>query len=140
MDRVFYRLTAISWSFYLFGAISVCVGVWLLNVLPWALTQRLASRLLPLLPTVILAAAYLILHLPRCQTIYVRAHKQDPFLLAAVVSHGLIAAAVIVLGRAYGPIGAAWGLLAVVSLVNLPWWTMIWMRTRRDWHSPASTT
>jgi hypothetical protein len=139
MDRVFYRLTAISWAFYLLGVIGVCIGVWLLNVLPWELTQRLASRLLPLLPTVILAVAYLILHLPRCQTIYVRAHKQDPFLLAAVVSHGLIAAAVIVLGRAYGPIGAAWGLLAVVSLVNLPWWTVIWMRTRRDWHSAEPT-
>lgn len=140
MDRVFYRLTAISWGFYLLGAIAVCVGVWTLNVLPWALTQRLASRLLPLAPTVILALAYLILHLPRCQTIYVRAHKQDPFLLAAVVSHGLIATAVIFLGRAYGPIGAAWGLLAVVCLVNLPWWTLIWNRSRRDWHSSAPTS
>lgn len=135
MDRVFYRLTAISWGFYLLGVIGVCVGVWALNVAPWPLTQRLASRLLPLLPTAILATAFLLLHLPRCQTIYIRAHKQDPFLAAGVIAHSLIAILVIVLGRAYGPLGAACGLLAVVVTINVPWWTLIWNGCRHKWHS-----
>ena len=68
------------------------------------------------------------LHLPRCQTIYIRAHKQDPCLAAGIVSHVLIGILVVVLGQACGPLGAAWGLLAVVATVNLPWWTWIWMR------------
>lgn len=134
MDRVFFRVTAISWCFYLLGAIGVCAGVWGLNAAASPLAQRLASRMLPLEPTAVFALAFLLMHLPRCQTIYVRAHKQDPFLTAGIISHGLIAALVIVLGRAYGPIGAAWGLLAVVATVYLPWWTVIWMRCRRDWH------
>ena len=134
MDRVFYRLTAISWGFYLIGAVGICFGVWLLNELPWELSQRLASRLLGLEPTIVFAIAFLLLHLPRCQTVYIRAHKQDPFLLAGIISHGLIAILVIGLGYLYGPLGTAWGLLAVVSTVYLPWWTWIWMRYRREWH------
>jgi hypothetical protein len=134
MDRVFVRLTAISWMFYLLGAVGLCTGVWGLNALPWPLTQRLASRMLALEPTAVFAAGFLLLHLPRCQTIYVRAHKQDPFLVAGIVSHGLTAVLIVALGKAYGPIGAAWGLLAVVALVDLPWWTQIWNRCRRDWH------
>lgn len=134
MDRVFFRLTAISWAFYLLGVIGLCAGVWGLNVLPWTLTQRLASRMLALEPTAVFAVAFLLLHWPRCLTVYVRAHKQDPFLMAGIVSHGLIALLVVALGCAQGPIGAAWGLLAVVATVNLPWWTQIWNRCRRDWH------
>lgn len=134
MDRIFYRLTAISWGFYLLGAAAVCTGVWLLNELPYELTQRLASRMLPLAPTIAFAVAFLILHLPRCQTIYIRAHKQDPFLLAGIVSHSLIAILVIGLGYLYGPLGAGCGLLIVVATVNLPWWTWIWLRCRREWH------
>ena len=139
MDRVFFRLTAISWAFYLLAVIGLCAGVWGLNTLPWSLTQRLASRMLALQPTAVFAAAFLLLHLPRCQTIYVRAHKQDPFLIAGIVSHGLIAVLVVTLGSNHGPIGAAWGLLAVVSLVNLPWWTQIWSRSRREWHQKSDS-
>jgi cytochrome c oxidase subunit IV len=132
MDRVFRRLMVISWSFYLLSIIGTCVGVWILNELPYTLTHRLASRLLGLEPTIVFAVAFLLLHLPRCQMIYVRAHKQDPFLRAGVVSHGLIALAVVFLGYAYGPIGAASGLLGVVSIVNVPWWFLIWSRFRRE--------
>ena len=134
MDRVFVRLTAISWGVHLLGAAAICAGVWALNELPWELTRRLASRMLAVEPTTVLAVAFLLLHLPRCQTIYIRAHKQDPFLAAGIVSHVLIGILVVVLGQACGPLGAAWGLLAVVATVNLPWWTWIWMRCRREWH------
>lgn len=134
MDRIFFRLTAISWAFYLLAVTGVCVGVWGLNALPWPLAQRLASRLLSLPPTVVFSVAFLLQHLPRCQSIYVRAHKQDPFLTAGLVSNTLLVILVVGLGAIYGPIGAAWGYLAIVVTVNLPWWTWICERCRRDWH------
>lgn len=140
MDRVFFRLLAISWGFYLAGVVLVCVGLWVLNSLTFPLAQRLSSRLLPLTPTIVLAAGFLLLHLPRCQTIYVRAHKQDPFLVAGLITNVLIAILVIALGREYGPLGAGWGLLAVVALINVPWWHLIFLRCRRVWHSPESSS
>jgi hypothetical protein len=137
MDRVFVRLTAISWGFYLLGGIAVCLGVWILNLLPWDLTQRLALRMLPLPSTVVFALGFVLLHLPRCQMIYVRAHKQDPFLIASLTTYGLIAATVVLFGWTCGPMGVASGLLAVVALVNVPWWMWIWHRFRRDTHISA---
>ena len=132
MDRVFRRLMTISWSFYLLSLIALWGGLWLLNELPYSLTQFLASRLLGMSPTMVLGTAFFLWHLPRCQMIYVRAHKCDPFLVAGVVSHGLIALLVIVLGSAYGPLGAAGGMLAIVATIILPWWFVIWNRFRAE--------
>jgi hypothetical protein len=137
LDRVFLRLLAISSSFYACSLVVVCFGVWLLGHLPYDITHRLASRNLDLASTIVLSIAFLLLHLPRCQTIYIRAHKQDPFLTAGLVSHGLIAALVLVFGSIYGPMGAAVGLLTVVSVVNVPWWYVIWNKSRVEWHQPA---
>ena len=134
MDRVFFRLTAISWGFYLLAALGLCAGVWGLNALPWSLTQRLSSRMLSLPETAVFAAAFLLIHLSRCQAIYVRAHKQDPFLIAGVMTNLLVVTLVVLLGRTYGPIGAASGMLSVTLLLTLPWWTLIWNRCRREWH------
>lgn len=134
MDRIYSRLIAISWSFYLLAVIGLCAGVWGLNALPWSLSQRLATRLLPLSPTVVFSVAFLLQHLPRCQSIYVRAHKRDPFLIAGLVSNLLLAVLVVGLGAVYGPGGAAWGYLTIVILVNVPWWSSICQRCRREWH------
>jgi hypothetical protein len=134
MDRVFRRLTAISYGFYALGVASLCGGVWVLGALPFALTHRLSERILPVDSTAVFAVAFLLLYLPRCQAIYIRAHKRDPFLLSGIVSHGLIATLVIVLGRRYGPIGAACGLLVVTGSIHVPWWTWIWFRCRHEWH------
>jgi len=134
MDQVFFRLTAISWGFYLLAVCGLCAGVWCLNSLPWDLPRRLSTRMLPLEPTAVFAIAFLLLHLPRCQTVYVRAHKQDPFLVAGMVSNGLIGLLTVILGRAYGPIGAASGMLAVAGIISIPWWMSIWNRCRREWH------
>jgi len=141
LDRVFLRLLAISWSLYLLGIVGVTLGVAVLNAAPWDLARKLASRLLPLAPTAILAVAFLLAHGPRCQTVYIRAHKQDPLLIAGIIVHGLIGLLVVVLGHHFGPLGAAWGLLFVVAGLYVPWWTAIWFRCRHLWHTgdPATT-
>lgn len=135
MDRVFVRLTSISWAFYLLGIVTLGIGVWGLGAVPWSLPHRLSSRMLDLPETMVFGVAFLLMHLPRCQAIYIRAHKQDPFLIAAVISHLVLAVCVVLLGRAFGPWGAAWGLLGVAALVILPVWTWIWWRCLHDWHS-----
>ena len=136
MDRIFYRLTAISSCIFFLGLVAVCGGVWVLNHSHVTILHRLASRMLGLEPTIVFGCAYLLFHFPRCQSIYVRAHKRDPFLLSGIVTNVLTAFAVLSLGRWYGPLGAAWGYLAVVATVNVPWTYWIWSRSRREWHRP----
>src|SRR5690606_15596943 len=106
-----------------------------LNAAPVPLAEKLSHRLLPVTPTALLAVAFLLIHGPRCQTLYLRAHKRDPLLIAGVVVQGLIGLLVVILGHRYGPTGAAAGLLSVVVFLYVPWWTWIWRQSRRAWHA-----
>lgn len=137
LDRVYQRLFWISWTVYLMGILGVIGAVAALNGAPFPLAQKLAHRLLPVTPTAILAAAFLLIHAPRCQTLYLRAHKRDPLLVAGVVVQGLIGILVVILGHRFGPTGAAVGLLSVVMFLYVPWWTWIWSTSRRAWHAES---
>jgi len=87
------------------------------------------------LPTLLLAAALIIMQLAQCTNIYVRAHKRDPFLLAAILANTSTAALVFLLGREFGAAGVAGGYLLGVSVVQVPLWVAIWYRTRIRWHA-----
>lgn len=137
LDRVFLRLTGISWGMLLAGGLALCGGVALLNWLPWELAQKLSERLLPLGPTALFCGAVWLLHVPRCQSVYLLAHKRDPLLVPGLVLAGLIALAVWLGGRSYGATGAAAGYLGVVGLLYVPVWAWIWSTCRREWHADA---
>ena len=135
LDRVFRRLLTISWIMLLVGSLVLCGGVVVLNALPLALAQKVADRLLPLTPTALFCAAVWLLHIPRCQSIYLLAHKRDPLVIPGLALTGLIALLVWLGGRQYGASGAAAGYLAVVAMLYVPVWTWIWSRCRREWHA-----
>lgn len=128
LDRVFFRLTWISWSVAGAGAL----GLWLLV---WGLSWtdfRLAARLLPPQPTALFLAAAFLYHFPNCQAFYIRAHKREPLLAVSICSSSLIGVSVWWCGRWYGPLGAAWAFLTVVAVVVFPWQTWIWWQCRAE--------
>jgi hypothetical protein len=135
LDRVFRRLLTISWIMLLCGSLVLCGGVIVLNLVPLDLARKLSDRLLPLTPTVLFCAAVWLLHIPKCQSIYLLAHKRDPLLIPGLLLTGLIALFVWLGGRDYGASGAAWGYLVVVAVLYVPLWTWIWFRCRREWHA-----
>ena len=131
LDRIFSRLTAISVAVLAAGGAAFWCVVYLLHVF----VPRLAERLLGPLPTALFLAAVVLHQLPQCQTLYIRAHKRDPLLLANIVSSTAIGLSVWLLGKGQlGPLGAAGGYLAVVALFTVPSWTIIWTRCRSAWH------
>jgi len=130
LDRIFFRLTAISWA----ALVAAAVLAWSLIWGMYALDFRLASRLLPPWPAGVFFLAIVLYHVPRCQEIYLRAHKREPTLVANILSCSLIGLLVWLLGARYGAEGAAWGYLAVVALFNLPVKTWLWLRCRHQWH------
>lgn len=135
LDSVFFRMSRICTLLLLAGTTAFTFGVWLVNRLPYWFFERIAERLPDVLPTALFALALVIMQLAQCTNIYVRAHKRDPFLLAAVVSNLSIASLVFWLGRDYGILGVAIGYLMGVSLIQVPLWVGIWWRTRQDWHT-----
>ncbi len=130
LDRLFLRLTAIS----LLALAAVCLAAWSLLLAMHAADLRLPHRLLPPLPLGLFFLALVLNHIPRCQEIYLRAHKREPTLPINVVSCALTGLLVWRLGAAFGAVGAASGYLAVVALISLPAKTLLWRACRRKWH------
>lgn len=134
LDAVFFRMSRISIVLLAVGGFGFTAVVWGVGLLPYWFFQRIAERLPGVLPTLLLSVALVIMQFAQCTNIYVRAHKKDPFLLAAIVSNVSIAVLVFWLGREYGAMGVAGGYLMGVSLIQVPLWVGIWWRTRIAWH------
>lgn len=146
LDRVFFRVLTFSFLAMILGAAGILGLVWVLNTvdlplnfpIPLGTTRGLAARLLPLPPLTLFVLGVVVYHVPHCCSIYIRAHKREPFFKMNIVGHVAIGAAVWLGGRSWGALGAAAGYLAVVTLLILPWQLWIWWICRRRWHAPAA--
>lgn len=135
LDDTFFRMSRISILILAAGTTLFTLGVWVVNQMPYWFFQRIADRLPDPLTAALFSLGLVAMQFAQCTNIYVRAHKKDPFLLAAIVSNLTIAVLVFTLGRTYGMTGVAAGYLAGVSVVQVPLWVGIWWKTRRAWHS-----
>ena len=89
------------------------------------------------LPTLIFLGGSFCWQILQYEAVYVRAHKQEPFLgvnLLLSLSLGIL---VWGLGARYGALGAAAAYLGSMALLGLPAWTFVWLRFRREWRRQA---
>lgn len=135
LDRFYFRLTGISMTVLTAGCLAFLAGLLMIRNLDFWITRRLSERLLDPLPAGLLCAAVIVLQLARCQSVYVRAHKRDPFLVPSLIANTLNIVLIWELGRRFGPTGAACGFLFTTVVVITPWWSVIWRRSRSLWHS-----
>lgn len=135
LDETFFRMSRISITLLATGTFLFTLGVFVVNQLPYWFFQRIAERLPDVTTAALFSAGLVVMQFAQCTNIYVRAHKRDPFLMAAIVSNLTIAALVFWLGKEYGVTGVAGGYLIGVSMVQVPLWVTIWWRTRLLWHS-----
>lgn len=151
LDRIYDRLLRVSLGLLGLGGLAFCGVVLLLHqfadghdmagLLPREVAEalgQLSSRLLPPLPTALFTAALVLMHVPQCQAIYIRAHKRDPLLVISSLSGVTSAILVWMLGSRVGPTGAAAGLLGVTAGFTLPATTFVWRHARAEWHDGAS--
>lgn len=134
LDQLFFRMTRISLTLIVVAASMMTLSVWWIGTRSEWLFVRLAGRMLPFAATAWFALAVVLLQFALCTNLYVRAHKRDPFLAAAIVSSLTIATLEIWWGVRHGSAGVAVGYLVGVGCVQLPLWTAIWWWTRRQWH------
>lgn len=132
LDRTFIRAALGSLSAMIFGALCLVGALYLLPRCNWALSQRL----LAFIPTVIFVMTAVLAHGIFCIFAYLRAHKKEPLAGLSVTASLLTGFLVWLLGREYGPIGAACAQLLVVGAVLLP--SAVWLgsRYRAEWHQP----
>ena len=97
-----------------------------------------SNRVLEPLPFVFLMIATILNYVTYAQAAYLRAHKEEPFLLISLVSAVLIAVLTFYLGKHYGALGVMSGYLAVCSIVGFCWGSMIFFSKRRKWQSSVN--
>jgi O-antigen/teichoic acid export membrane protein len=131
LDRIFFQSLRQSATVCLGGA----VAVWLAAVyLRWA-HVTFANRILDPIPLGILLAGTPISVIIFAEATYLRAHKQEKFLLNSILGAALIACSTFVLGRSFGALGIVTGSLLVGLFMGLPFATYIFVKYRRLWHA-----
>jgi O-antigen/teichoic acid export membrane protein len=99
----------------------------------------IGSRFLGLGPASLLVLATVVTQIGFSQSVYLRAHKREPFMWVSLGSGLMTALLVVALGRIY----SAWGAClayALVQIVIIIWATAVWKRCRRVWHQPVAAT
>ena len=66
-------------------------------------------------------------------SVYLRAHKREPYVAASFATGILISLSSLVLGRKFAAIGVVAAYLGS-NLILLPWGMAIFYRCRREWH------
>ena len=130
LDRLFFKA--------LWQSLSVCVAgaliVWFIVIyLNWA-RLPLARRVLDPVSLGILLAAAVLNIIVNAEALYLRAHKQEKFLLNSVLGALLVAPSTYFLGRSYGALGVVTGSLAIGLFMGLPLGTYTFLKYRRIWH------
>lgn len=133
MDRMFFPCLWQSTTALVLGLASF----WLLRLGLHHFHNRLDARLLDPLPLALLMGGTVISHIAAAQAIYLRAHKQEPFLVPSLLGGLLISVSSLLLCRPFGATGMMAGYLAVSLVVGLGLGTAIFVRKRREWHADA---
>ena len=140
LDRTFFRAL---WQSTL-AAVLACAAVWV--TITW-LGMRgvrlhgvlLASRLLAPLPLALLFFGTVGNIVVFAEALYLRAHKQEKFMVNSLLGAIYIAPLAYVLGRWQNPHGGAWGIAAAYAvgtlIIGLGYGTYTFWRWRRIWHA-----
>ena len=134
LDHRFFRALRQAVFVFAAGSVVVILGVACLH---WA-HIGFADRLLSLICIAGLLLATAVNVVVFGQALYLRAHKQEKFLLNSILGAVLVTPSVYFLGRWYGAEGIVIGNLAIAMLTGLPFGTYRFLSYRRLWHGSDS--
>jgi O-antigen/teichoic acid export membrane protein len=130
LDTLFFRAFRQSAAVFIAGACIVWAAVVYLN---WA-HLRFAQRLLSPISLGLLFLVALINVLIFAEALYLRAHKQEKFLLNSLLGAVLTVCSTYFLGKQYGAFGMVCGTLMIGLFMGLPLGTYTFIKYRRIWH------
>ncbi|WP_245536446.1 lipopolysaccharide biosynthesis protein [Terriglobus saanensis] len=131
LDRLFFRSVAQTMLLCVSGS----VVAWSLVVLMGYEHVKFAQRLLSPLPFALLLATMCLNLTVSSMALYLRAHKQEKFLLNSVLGGIVVATSTLTLGRWYGPTGMTAGHLTATLLIGIGMGSYTFVKYRRLWHA-----
>ena len=113
--------------------IAACGCVWGLGWLLQAAHIPIGRRILPPLPLGLLALAAIVNHVVFAESIYLRAHKKEPFLALSLTAAGALALSLPLVAKPFGAVGmmTCYFLVCTAALGAASW---IFITKRRLWH------
>lgn len=131
LDRIFFRSLRQSAAVYALGGVCIVAAAIALDVEHLRFSQRLLS---PALLGVLLLST-MINVIVFGEALYLRAHKQEKFLLNSVLGAILVSGCTLILGKYYGAAGMVIGCLGAGIFMGLPLGTYTFIKYRRLWHA-----
>jgi O-antigen/teichoic acid export membrane protein len=130
LDQLFFTALRRCLLLYMTGCVAVWLGVVYLNHLGNPLGQRLLTP--PQLA--LLLGASLCSLVVSALAIYLRAHKQEPFLMLSIVTGALTGASTLCCVWWFGVTAMLAGYFSVMLVGGLCWGSFIFLRKRQLWH------
>jgi O-antigen/teichoic acid export membrane protein len=140
LDRVFSLalLQSTSAAVAAFGAVWLVV-LWMLHHGVRVHGGLLANRLAPTLPLLLLFAGSISNIIVFGEALYLRAHKQEKFMVNSIMGAMYVVPMALWLGRMHGPHGGVWGIsvayAAGAAVIGLGYGSYTFFKWRRIWHA-----
>jgi len=130
LDALFFRALWQSIAVGTAGAAFIWAGSVYMNVADFHFARRILN------PTalVFLLSASILDVIVFSEALYLRAHKQEKFLLISVLGALLVTGSTYYFGKYYGALGVVSASLAIGVLFGLPLGTYTFLKYRRMWH------
>jgi O-antigen/teichoic acid export membrane protein len=131
LDQVFFQALKQSLIVCTLGALAIL----LIDVFLHRAQLALAHRVLNPATLAILLLTTILNIVVTAEAVYLRAHKQEKFLLNSLIGAVFVGSSTYFLGKAYGAFGMAVGSLFICIFLGLPLGTYVFLKYRRIWHA-----
>ena len=122
------------------SAVVITIGVivfWGLATALHHINHPISRRLLDPWPLLLLGTATIAIHFVSAEALYLRVHRQEPFLGLSLTVAALIGLGNILLSKPFGAVGMMWNYFLVYLIVGVGGGTWIFVQKRRAWHTPS---
>lgn len=131
LDQVFFRSLIQSTGAALIGF----GAVWMTVLFLRSHHVAFALRLLPPVPLALVMIATIINIVVFAEALYLRAHKQEKFLINSIAGAVWMVPISLFLGRYYGAYGIALGYLVTAIVIGMGFGSYTFLKWRRIWHA-----
>ncbi len=130
LDKLFFRVLIQAASLAVTGAVLGTSVIWFLQS-----NFSIGHRFIPASYAALLFASICVLVVINGFAVYLRAHKQEPLMVATLISSIIQGLVTWFFGMRYGVLGVVVGFFSVMMLFILPVVYFVWRRSRKNWHT-----
>ncbi|HBO06469.1 MULTISPECIES: hypothetical protein [Bacteroides] len=134
LDTIFNR--TLKQSVFINGMLLVLMFIVVGAVRHWHIVignKDLGNRFLPYIPMLLMMIPLFINQFVSSWAIYLRCHKQEPFLINSICAGITCCLSTIVLGKWFGVLGVTGG-YCLITVALLPWGYWIYRTKKYEWH------